>query len=371
MHRSLLMIDRIMDKIENKVKNNNILYESLQSGLRSKTDFHASLFLPGRDESYSEKGFALMIVIMVLLVVSFLAGQLIMVVRTEQKIPINQQKRHHEFFICKAAIELALFNILDKPLDLDQDDEKFVQGFRHEFYLPTGKGWYQVSNESGKIDLNKSPKRLLELFFEYQKFDEEQILAAIDSLHDWRDSDDLVRLNGAENDTYESLEPPYTPRNGNITEPAEIFLINGIKEISGNFKPEAIFTVNNKKGKINFNSLPVAVLAFLADDNPEIIKLYNEIRSQEERLNPSSAREILGDERFELFQPFLTYSSAQNKFFSLTVEGAAGITEETGAENADFPGLQITTLVKLEGVEYKYLAWHEGFYQPLPAEVED
>lgn len=50
----------------------------------------------------------------------------------------------------------------------------------------------------------------------------------INSLHDWMDSDDLHRQEGAEEDYYTSLENPYLPKNGPLESIGELLLIRGI-----------------------------------------------------------------------------------------------------------------------------------------------
>ena len=50
----------------------------------------------------------------------------------------------------------------------------------------------------------------------------------VDSLLDWRDADDLYRLNGAENDYYQSLPEPYECKNGNLDSIEELLLVRGV-----------------------------------------------------------------------------------------------------------------------------------------------
>jgi general secretion pathway protein K len=50
----------------------------------------------------------------------------------------------------------------------------------------------------------------------------------VDSILDWRDPDDFQRLNGAENDYYQSLKEPYNCKNGNLDSVEELLLVRGV-----------------------------------------------------------------------------------------------------------------------------------------------
>jgi general secretion pathway protein K len=50
----------------------------------------------------------------------------------------------------------------------------------------------------------------------------------VDSILDWRDTNDFYRANGAENDYYLSLKDPYYCKNGNLDSIEELLLIRGV-----------------------------------------------------------------------------------------------------------------------------------------------
>ena len=51
-----------------------------------------------------------------------------------------------------------------------------------------------------------------------------------DSIQDWIDRDDNPRINGAESDYYQSLNPPYMAKNGPIDDLSELLLVRGIRD---------------------------------------------------------------------------------------------------------------------------------------------
>jgi len=308
-----------------------------------------------------DKGFALVVVIVILLLVTFLASQLILQVRTELKVAHNVKQRGAGVFLAEAGINLGLFRIMDKPVYYDDEEyENFLEGHPYETSLPNGRVLYYVVNESGKIDLNNPSPRLLELFLEYHNIEPDRIATIVDSLQDWRDKDNLHRLNGAEQDTYEELTPPYIPRNSNITEPDEFFLVNGTDILFDKFAADEIFTVHNTSRKINFNSLTPAMLDFLTAGDPEKKQAYIEAQNQYIRLNAIHAIEILGDERYGLLRSFLNFSSNNNNYYFIVSEGRKVYDLQNEKPNyKDEAGIKISILAEVKNNKYTYLSWKE------------
>lgn len=314
----------------------------------------------------SRKGFALLVVIVIMLLVSFLASQLILQVRTETKIAINEKERAVSRFLAEAGINLDLFRMIDTPIEVigEEETEKFHEGQVYEQFLEKGRVQYFAVNESGKIDLNRSHRRLLELFLEYYKLQPDEIATIVDSWLDWRDSDDLHRLNGAERDVYEALDDPYVPRNGTIQDPAEFFLIHGTEPLRGKFLPAEVFTVYNSQRTINVNSLTPAMLDFLTEGDEAKKAAYREARTEYGNLNAALARQILGDERYGVLKPYLTYGSGNIRYYFLVGTGQSGYTQEEaerekeeGQGAAHHVGVKVMALIQKSGARSKYLSW--------------
>lgn len=326
----------------------------------------------------SKNGFALLVVIMVLLLASFMAAQLIMQVRTEQKVAFNAKSRAAGYFLSEAGINLGLFRLKDSPIDSDDEQyERFLEGHMYNVFLPVGKVDYYAVSETGKIDLNSFPRQLLELFLEYHQLEPEQVATIVDSLMDWRDTDDMHRLNGAENKTYRELDDPYVPRNGKIEEPAEFFLVYGTEALAGLFAAEEVFTVHNPKSKINFNSLTPTMLDFLVEGDPEGKVAYEAARAElvgKQQLGSVQARQVLGDERFQTLRPYLTYSSGTNRYYSIVADSRAGVLPEGEDQGEDLvveqgegqakrqrPGIKIVALIEWKGNAFQYVSWQERY----------
>lgn len=312
-------------------------------------------------------GFALLVVIVILLLISFLAGQLILNVRTELKVATNARERAAGLALAQAGINLALFRLLDKPVAfISEEYDTFAEGYEYDDFLAAGHFRYYVVNESGKIDLNSFNRTLMELFLEYMQIDHDEREIIIDSLYDWQDSDNLHRLHGAEQDTYEELDDPYIPRNGKIEDPAEFFLVNGAQVLSGKFRADDIFTTHNSTGLINFNSLTPLMLDFLVEGDDEKKKAYREAQELTPALDRAQALQILGNERFSQVGDLLTYSSNNNKFYTIVSSGEAGVDKERFDQRKNEEGPvpvshALRVLVEVVGTRVTYYSMEEGW----------
>lgn len=309
-----------------------------------------------------EKGFALVVVVIVMLMTSFLASMLIFSVRTEQRITFNSKERITASFLAEAGVNSALFMIVDRPLVLDPagTTDILLEGLDNYMALEKGKVNYSMVSESGKIDLNTASPRLLELFFEYQGLVPEQIATIKDSLLDWRDNDDLYRLHGAEQDHYLNLPNPYIPRNGKVEDPAEFFLINGSETLSGKFRPEEVFTVYNPQKTINVNSLTPTMLDFVMAGDDEQKKAFREAQKEYLSLDKSTTRILLGEERFALLEPFLSYKPRTTDYYSIISKGrVTAATDDTSGLELENSQVTIRALVRLLNDGYQVLSWQE------------
>lgn len=323
------------------------------------------------------RGFALVVVMVVMLLASFLASELILRVRTEQRIAFNVKNKTTAHFLSEAGVNLALFRILEPKQAVseeqavsEKDEEylEFLHGQTYETFFNKGKISYYAINESGKIDLNRAPRPLLELFLEYHGVEPDQIATIIDSLLDWRDTDNLHRLNGAEQETYEELDDPYIPRNGVIEDPAEFALIYGADVVQGKFELRDVFTVHNVQGKINFNSLTPAMLDFVMEGDAERIEAYRENQKLYGTFTSATALQVMGEERFDSLKPYLIYSAGANQYYCITAIGQPGVepleegqeTEEKKGQEYRY-GIKIEVLVRKTGSGFDFVSWRENY----------
>jgi general secretion pathway protein K len=95
---------------------------------------------------------------------------------------------------------------------------------------------------------------------------------------DWRDPDDLHRVNGAENEYYRSLTPPYTARNGPFDTVEDLLWVRGMTtglfygdgpegagdENTRRIGLREIFTVDNPIDRVNLRTASAEVIHAIA-----------------------------------------------------------------------------------------------------------
>ncbi len=321
-------------------------------------------------EIKNRPGFALMVVIVILLLVSFLASQLIMQVRTELRTVANTGFRTTGRLLAESGVNLALFRILDPPQPGTETAEfgeaGFLLGRPYETTLSTGKIEYYAVNESGKISLNSELTGLLRAFLEYQGLEPDEVSVVVDSLADWRDSDDLYRLNGAEQDYYQSLTPPYSPRNGKLEDVAEFFLVKGTEALRGRFDPYEVFSVGSTTGVVDFNSLTPAMIDFLVAGDKDRLARYWELKNSGMNLSSAEAQEIMGPERFAALHNYLRYNLRGNQYSIVSTgfadKGKRPLNEKGTDTSAEYhPGVVLRVLVEIGGSGFTNLTWRERY----------
>lgn len=160
----------------------------------------------------------------------------------------------------------------------DEVEEEEDEGTRTIRALITGRGrWidsafdnrpYQVRviDETGKISLNaeRIDEVVLRRIIENLGHDREAAEVIADSILDWRDENGLHRQNGAEDDYYQDLNPPYYAKDSRFDAVAELQLVRGVTpeiyhgtaDVPG---LKDIFTVAHASPRITESSISTAV----------------------------------------------------------------------------------------------------------------
>ncbi|MCV6639361.1 hypothetical protein [Candidatus Albibeggiatoa sp. nov. NOAA] len=200
-----------------------------------------------------------------------------------------------------------------RPLNLAYNDTEYEE-IEEEYRLPKGTV-VRIYDHSGKINLaNLQPDQFRQLL-EYRIGDEDQerLDGLIDAWRDWTDGDDLERINGAEEDYYEELDPPYKPRNNKLETVQELLLIKGFSEIYSVEEVEAAFTIYGTHQKLNPNLATREALEMIPG-NGSITQQLLISRRHEPIKNPGMLNE-LADADFEELTEFLPWIGFDTGFY--------------------------------------------------------
>lgn len=148
-------------------------------------------------EPRRRRGLALVGVLWVLVLLSLIALNISATSRLELKLAANlveaAQRRHAN----DAAVNFALWSLLQPGTAGWLGD-----GSRRSLSLEDYQIDVSLQDEHGKIDLNEGNPQLLQGLFLSVGLPQEVAVALADAILDWRDSDELRRLHGAEAEEY-------------------------------------------------------------------------------------------------------------------------------------------------------------------------
>ena len=192
--------------------------------------------------------------------------------RTESTLTANALDGARFRAAADAGIAYAILNLLAPPtLDLNvaAAPARNVGGQPQE-WLPDGspRPWtfaevplsISVSNEASRIDLNHADAKTLTALFMVLDVAEDAAAALADRILDWRDPDDLVGLNGAEDSAYAAEGLPYGAKDGPFTSVEELRQVLGVTpELYARLAPE--LTVDSGVDQVDQQFASAAVLA--------------------------------------------------------------------------------------------------------------
>ena len=233
----------------------------------------------------SQRGIALVIVLWVLVLLTIVVGIYAVLARTE-----TMQSRFlfdvtEARYAAEAGLHRAVFEMRNPDLET-----RWVPDGR-AYFMEFGNAVVEMrlTDESGRIDLNRADNEMLiELFFS-RGVDEMTAWRLADTIEDWRDDDDLPRLYGAEIDEYLAAGYPYGPANQNFQTVEELQQVMGVTlELFQSV--EDLLTVHGRSTQINPAFAPAEVLAVLPDMDLASARAFV---AEREMLHPSEQTALI------------------------------------------------------------------------------
>jgi general secretion pathway protein K len=222
-----------------------------------------------------QRGAALIVVLWVVTLISILLGGFALIARSE-----NLQTRYlFDTTRARYAAEAGLAYAAYELRRADPLTRWVPDGRAYEFDFEGVKVKLEITDESGKIDINAADEQVLKAMFQAAGEDEARAIALTDAVMDWRDGDDLVRAQGAEDRDYEAAGYPYGAADFGFSTIGELQQIMGM-----NFelyrKLEPLITVHSRNGQPNPAFAPPEILQLLPGLTPELARQLVEQRRQ-------------------------------------------------------------------------------------------
>lgn len=222
-----------------------------------------------------QRGVAFIIVIWLLALLTILLGAFALISRTE-----GMQARHmYDATVARYAAEAGInqaayfLSVPDQELRWIPDGREYQVVF-DEFDIRV-----KVTDESGLIDLNAADIGTLTELFAGIGVEQDQADALAAAIQDWRDADDLVSPNGAEDAEYAAAGYSWGPRNAPFDLVSELLQVLGMTPDIYR-QVERSLTVYAGQSRPNLAFAPYEILLSLPGMTPEMAQQIIQARHE-------------------------------------------------------------------------------------------
>ncbi len=217
--------------------------------------------------SGNERGIVLLFVLWVVILLSAIALSFSANTRSEVGSVDNVIKAARARALAEAGVSRAILALLTP----DPADRWMADGRVYD--MPFGRVIVEVliQDERGKIDLNKAPPQLLRGLFAVNGLTAEESDAMTDAILDWRDEDDLRRLNGAEDEDYRAAGLTYGAKDAPFDTVDELRQVLGMTRALFS-RVEPALTVYSRRSSVDTTTAPPEVLRALPGMDPGAVE---------------------------------------------------------------------------------------------------
>ena len=195
-------------------------------------------------KSPTQRGIALIIVMIVVVVLGLLAGSFAYTMKVETQLARNASWDTELEWLGRSGIELAKY-VLAQPAaggqQFDSLNQKWAGGpgdtngamadiSLEDNELGSGRFSIKIADMERRFNINASPEEILRQACLLIGTDAAETPVIVNAIQDWIDPDDDPHIGSThtESDYYTSLRPPYRAKNGPIDDISELLLIRGI-----------------------------------------------------------------------------------------------------------------------------------------------
>ncbi|HXT12895.1 MAG TPA: general secretion pathway protein GspK [Candidatus Angelobacter sp.] len=193
----------------------------------------------------SERGIAIIVVMIAVFVLSMLAGGLAYEMKVESKLAMNSNNQSNLDWVGRSGVEYARWILsLEMKCPYDSLNQVWAGGpggtcdtngplteaRLTDFHIGDAVFSIKIRDLESKVNVNTADQATLDQAMRVIGADADTGPMIVDSILDWVDRDDNSRMNGAESDFYQGLTPPYNAKNGPIDDISELLLIHGVRE---------------------------------------------------------------------------------------------------------------------------------------------
>jgi general secretion pathway protein K len=217
----------------------------------------------------------------------------------------------------------------------------------------------RIYDLAGKINIRLIPPQRMRQLLQKRIGDQPEKLDELEDVwQDWIDRDEFKRANGAEKDYYETLSPPYEPRNSRLETVEEFLLMKGFAEIFQDIEIETAFTVYGNVFGVNPNLATREVLMLLPGTDGEIVNQILIKRREKEFKSHQDLNEFIEPEQLAELRPWLHFSTAGYYTIAVQIKSPAEIAQdqkETEEELVEEPEPETPPLTSQKPYQRAYM----------------
>ena len=284
-----------------------------------------------------QNGAILIIVLWFIVVVTIIVAALATETRLSAKVVIHNKNGLQQWNDTLQALRSAEMELLinrmpdpageEKPVNEAENKNEPKENKKYRFngqvielaYPIPDTVAVRIYDHAGKINLLRLSKKHRRQILENRIGNDD--LAKLDALEDawqdWIDKDDFKRVNGAEKDYYETLEPPYEPRNARLETVEELLLIKGFDEVFKDFEITTAFTVYGSY-KVNPNLATREALMLVPGMDEESVNKILIKRRQKKFKSYKDFNDFLEPEQLAKFRNWINF--ATSRYYSIAVQ---------------------------------------------------
>ncbi len=266
------------------------------------------------------EGFALVLVLWVLSLLTIMAGSFALSMRREAGIVAGSSNNAQALAIAESGLAIAELMTMHP----DQLQRWRTDGSIYQIDYQDSKVRIRLLSEAGKVDLNRADPTVLQELMAHAPVEVELQTKLANAIVDWRDEDDLVQIDGAEKTEYKEAGLSYQPRNKPFQSIEELQLVLGMNEQV--FKwIENLVTVNSEQPKVDVAQAAREVLYVLPGMDAGVIEEYIAAR-RESAINglPAPAIPVDSNTGLGLASGQTGNIATTNPFAAAPINSAAG-----------------------------------------------
>lgn len=211
-----------------------------------------------------ERGIALILVLWVLILLGMIAASFLRESRLGTNLARNMTENAKAEALADAGVSRAMLGLLDP----DPATAWRADGRPYQLTLGEGAVVVRVTDEGGKVDLNRSPAPILRGLLQAAGADEASARRLADAINDFRDADHELRPEGAEDPEYLAAGIEAGAKDAPFDDKEELMQVLGMtRAIYDAIKP--YITVYSGRGRINLMTAPEFLLRTIPNMTPQ------------------------------------------------------------------------------------------------------